>query len=328
MRRIPFIGVMITAVFSCAVTLGFPQQLSTTDIVGGRGGNEFSDFQPPAGARVAEVRIRSGDTIDAVQMAYVLANGRTVLGPMHGGSGGRFITVRLDSDEYLIAIMGRYGDTIDSMQITTNKRTTAQFGGNGGSQRYRIEVPAGSQAIGFTGRSGATLDAVGLVYTPLPRRRDYYPADQAMSGQLGQTQLAGGGGGRPFTDQNVPAGARITEVVVRSGDTIDAVQAIYVLPDGRSLQGEQHGNSGGNSHTFRLDRDEYIIGLAGRFGDTVDSMRIITNKRTSQVYGGRGGDRDFRIDVPPGSQAIGFIGRSGNTVDAIGLVYMRMGYRR
>lgn len=187
----PFMGILIIAVFSCAVTLGYPQQLSTTEIIGGRGGNEFSDFQPPAGARVAEVRIRSGDTIDSVQVAYILPNGRTVLGPMHGGSGGRPSTIRLSSDEYLIAIMGRYGDTIDSMQIITNKRTSTQFGGNGGSRRYRIEVPAGSQAIGFTGRSGNTLDAVGLVYTPLPRRRDYNPPDQAMSGQFSQTQIAG-----------------------------------------------------------------------------------------------------------------------------------------
>jgi hypothetical protein len=54
----------------------------------------------------------------------------------------------------------------------------------------------------------------------------------------------------------------------------------------------------------------------------VDSFRIHTNRRTSQVFGGRGGDRDFRIDVPDGNRATGFTGRSGEYVDAIGLTYV------
>ncbi len=327
MRQRLLWGVLLAAALSFGVSSGFPQQFSTTETVGGRGGNPFTDSQLPAGARVAEVRIRSGDTIDAVQIAYAVPNGRLALGQRHGGSGGRESTFRLDGDEYIIAIAGRYGETIDSMQIVTNKRASAQFGGNGGDRRYRIEVPSGSQAVGFSGRSGDTLDAVGLVYQPLPRGREN-PRSSRPASELGQTQLAGGGGGRPFTDANVPPGARISEVVVRSGDTIDAVQAIYALSDGRTLEGQQHGRSGGNSHTFRLDRDESVIGLAGRFGDTVDSLRIITNRRSSPVFGGRGGDRDFRIDVPPGNQAVGFCGRAGDTVDAIGLVYARMGYRR
>jgi hypothetical protein len=39
------------------------------------------------------------------------------------------------------------------------------------------------------------------------------------------------------------------------------------------------------------------------------------------MFGGRGGRSDFRIDVPPGSQAVGFAGRAGDYVDAIGLTY-------
>ncbi len=328
MQRSLLWGAIITSVLLFTVSFGLSQQVSTTEAVGGGGGNPFSDSQLPSGARVAEVRVRSGDTIDAVQIAYTLPNGRLALGPRHGGSGGHESTMRLDADEYIVAIAGRYGDTIDSMQIITNKRSSTQFGGGGGDHRYRIEVPAGSQAVGFSGRSGDTVDAIGLVYFVLPRRRENLPEGQPVSGQLGQTQLAGGGGGRPFADGNIPPGARITAVVVRSGDTIDAVQAIYALSDGRNLAGQQHGHSGGNSHTFRLNRDEYIIGLAGRFGDTVDSMRIVTNKRTSQVFGGGGGDKDFRIDVPRGNQAVGFTGRAGDTVDAIGLIYMQTGYRR
>ena len=106
---------------------------------------------------------------------------------------------------------------------------------------------------------------------------------------------------------------------VRAGDRVDAVQVIYALSDGRTSAGPRHGGGGGRENTFTLDSDEYIIGISGRYGDVLDSLRIHTNKRTSPTFGGAGGSNDFRIDVPSGSQAIGFVGRSGNTVDAIGL---------
>ncbi|MBZ5497514.1 MAG: hypothetical protein LAP85_14020 [Acidobacteriia bacterium] len=330
MRRASLYGVIVAALtlLLCAGMPGNAQQLSATDIVGGRGGDEFSDFQPPAGARVIEVRIRSGDKIDSVQMMYALADGRSVQGPRHGGSGGGLNTFRLDPDEYIIGLSGRCGDQVDSLRIHSNKRTSALFGGRGGNRDYRIDVPAGYQAVGFAGRAGDLMDAIGLIYTPVPRRRAILSPTQVAPARFAQTQLAGGRGGNPFSDQEAPEGARIAEVRVRGGDQIDAVQLIYLTLDGRLVEGPRHGGSGGNERIFRLDRDEYIIGIAGRCGDNVDSLRIITNKRTSEVFGGRGVSRDYRIDVPAGNQALGFAGRSGEYLDAIGLTYARMTYRR
>ncbi len=324
MRPMTGFGILVAAILLFDGTPGFPQQSSTTEIAGGRGGNEFSDLQPASGARVAEVRIRAGDTIDAIQMVYGLADGSTVVGSQHGGMGGRPAAFRLDADEYIIGLAGRYGNTIDSLRIITNKRTSQTFGGRGGSRDFRLDVPSGSQAIGFAGRSGNTVDAIGLVHASVPRGRNIFSAGQTASAQLNQTQLAGGRGGNPYADQEIASGARIAEVIIRAGNTINAVQAIYALPDGSYVDGTQHGSSGGRSYRFRLDPDEYIIGLTGRYGDTIDSLRIITNKRTSQTFGGGGGSRDFRLDVPSGSRAIGFAGRSGATVDAIGLVHTSM----
>jgi hypothetical protein len=110
-------------------------------------------------------------------------------------------------------------------------------------------------------------------------------------------------------------------VRIRAGDLVDAVQVMYALPDGRTSAGPRHGGRGGREYTFSLDGDEYITGISGRYGDLIDSIRIHTNKRTSPVFGGTGGSSDFRIDVPQGGQAIGFVGRSGARVDAIGLSY-------
>jgi hypothetical protein len=142
--------------------------------------------------------------------------------------------------------------------------------------------------------------------------------------QIEQTPIAGGRGGSEFSDRDLPPGARISEVRVRASERVDAIQAIYLLPDGRTIEGPRHGGWGGRESVFRLDSDEYIVGLSGRYGDGIDSLRIHTNKRTTQPFGGRGGNRDYRIEVPIQNQAVGFAGRTGEGLDAIGLAYSEL----
>jgi hypothetical protein len=287
----------------------FAQASGTTQVYGGNGGNAFTDPLIPTGGRVTAVQIRAGDRIDSVQFTYSLPNGTTTSGIRHGGSGGETTTFQLDDEEYIVGLSGKYGDTLDSLCIITNKRTSQVFGGGGGDRDYQISVPSGNQAVGFAGRAGDYLDAIGLVYMPVQTLQPL------------QTTLAGGGGGSPFADKEMAQGARISEIRVRAGDRIDGIQAIYTMSNGRVFEGAWHGGQGGKLSVFRLDSNEYIIGLSGRAGDQVDSLRIITNKRTSIAFGGGGGSRAYRIDVPSGTRATGFAGRVGDRLDAIGLTY-------
>ncbi len=288
---------------------GFAQQSMVTSVAGGQGGRPFSDTDIPSGARVLEVHVFAADWIDAVEMVYASQDGRVLTGPRRGGLGGQSYVFRLDSDEYIVGLSGRYGEYIDSLRIHTNKRTSPLFGGSGGSRDYRIDVAPGNQAVGFTGRAGQYLDAIGLIFAPITMR------------QVRQTTTAGGRGGSAFSDRDIPLGARISAVRVSSGNNIDAIQAVYTLRNGSVLEGPVHGGGGGRSTIFRLDQDEYIIGITGRYGIYIDSLSIRTNKRTSQVFGGRGGDRDFKIDVPAGCLGTGFAGRSAEYLDAVGLTY-------
>jgi hypothetical protein len=50
--------------------------------------------------------------------------------------------------------------------------------------------------------------------------------------------------------------------------------------------------------------------------------------KTSPLYGGPGGSDVFLIEVPTGSRVVGFIGRAGQYIDAIGLAHTRIGIRR
>lgn len=301
--------VLLAVAISGMSVLGFAQQPASTTVYGGQGGNPFSKMEIPSEARILEVNVYSGDWVDAVQVSYILPDGRTLNSPRYGGDGGQRRVFRLDSDEYIVGLSGRYGRYIDSLRIHTNKRTSPVFGGRGGDRDYNIELASGNYAVGFIGRAADYLDAIGLTYLPLALR------------DLPQTTLAGGGGGSAFSDRDIPQGARISAVRVRTGDFVDSVQMIYTLTDGRTFEGTVHGGRGGRSNVFQLDADEYITGISGRYGNYIDSLAIHTNKRTSPAYGGSGGNRDFRIFVPSGNQAIGFAGRSADYLDAVGLKY-------
>ena len=315
----------IIIVAALAIVLGSPlvlsQQSGSTNIAGGRGGNPFSDPQPAAGTRVTEVRIRSGEMIDAIQLVYVSVSGSSAVAGQHGGSGGRLNVFRLDADEYITGISGRCGDIIDSLQIRTNKKTSPIYGGSGGSRDYRIEVPNGTEATGFTGRSGERVDAIGLTFAPLNLRLGLGTSGQ---GQYPQTQLYGGNGGNPFSAQDIPSGARIAELRISASDLVESLQTVYVLTDGRTVEGTRYGGSVGRQRIFRLDADEYITRISGRYGNVINSLQIQTNKKTSPLYGGPGGGDVFLIEVPTGSRVVGFAGRSGALVDAIGLTYAQV----
>jgi len=310
MRNTLFGTIILLAILTFALSSsGFGQTPSQTQMAGGSGGNPFQDTSIAPDGRISEVRVSAGTMIDSIQAIYVLPDGRTVTGPLHGGPGGNANSFRLDSDEYIVGVSGRYGKNIDCLRIQTNKRTSPLYGGSGGRQDYSLTLSSGNQAVAFFGRSGNQLDAIGLVYAPV-----YLPV-------AGQTNTAGGSGGSAFADRQIPVGARISEVRVSAGNYIDGIQLVYTLQDGSTFEGPSHGGRGGAGNAFKLDPNEYIVGISGRCGEYIDSVIIRTNRRSSPQFGGNGGRSQYSIDVPSGNQAIGLIGRSGRYLDAIGLSY-------
>jgi Jacalin-like lectin domain len=88
----------------------------------------------------------------------------TVL-PQHGGNGGTLDTITLERGETIEQIRGRYSTTVNSITIQTNVRTLGPFGGGGGAADYVYTAPTGHEIIGFIGRSGALVDAIGVIIT-------------------------------------------------------------------------------------------------------------------------------------------------------------------
>ena len=296
--------------------IGWNNRLLVNECVGtsgGTGGAYFEERPLPAGARINKIWVRHDAHIIAVGISYEL-NGTTTDLPMHGGgSGGTLSEFRLDADEDVTDIYGRYGARVDSLVIQTNKRTSTPYGGGGGAVYYQYHVTQGLEFAGFAGRSGNEVDAMGWILTA---KGTTTPGQTFIS--MGPS---GGTGGDDFTDAPIPAGARIVKVRVRHGDRIDAVGLSYEL-NGTVVDMPMHGGGIGPPTEFPIASDDYIVGISGNYGSKIDSLIIQTkNNEYSVRFGGGGGSASYSYILSPDIEMVGFLGRAGDEVDAIGAVF-------
>ena len=130
----------------------------------------------------------------------------------------------------------------------------------------------------------------------------------------------GGESGRPFEDYTIPADARLTAIHVFAEWVLDALRFEYAGSDGQPGGNPPVGGLGGYHHVFYLDEDEYLLGISGRCGWYVDSVRFHTNKRVSDLYGGEGGEQAYQLMAPAGHEIVGLFGRSDWYIDALGVI--------
>jgi hypothetical protein len=142
---------------------------------------------------------------------------------------------------------------------------------------------------------------------------------------------SGGSGGAEFSDDAIPDAGKITEVRIRAGARIDAIQIVFeTRHHGDVHEMPQNGGNGGSLQVITLDADEFLIGLEGtvaktpskRPNHTVHRIRLRTNKQLFQTFGGDGEESyDFRYEAPPGTEIVGFTGRAGSELDAVGVIF-------
>jgi len=133
----------------------------------------------------------------------------------------------------------------------------------------------------------------------------------------------GGSGGQEFSDYAAPAGTAVCELHIFIGNYVDAIQLAYAGADDVLVRLPKIGGQGlpsAGRHVLTLDADESITGISGRSGKYVDSIRIHTNKRTSDSFGGHGGEHDYRFEVADNEEIAGFFGRADWFVDALGVI--------
>lgn len=138
---------------------------------------------------------------------------------------------------------------------------------------------------------------------------------------------SGGTGGTKFDDPPPPkAKIRQINIWVKKDDDNAIINGIQVeWSDGSSSK--THGSETRSpKHYVPLDDDEYLVGISGRYGDHLDYITFVTTKKECP-FGGKGGDVEFYYNTSddgvslPDVHIIGFLGRSGDTVDAIGCIF-------
>lgn len=150
---------------------------------GGAGGVTFSDYivmqnfvNNKQDFSVSKLKIRHGTYIDSIQTCWRLSSGEEIWGQMHGGNGGREDIIELGPSEYIEGIDGYSHGIIHMLGIHTNTRMFI-YGGTNGTVPYTYnpvereefsnEVIGGFgniALVGFWGRSGLYLDAIGPIY--------------------------------------------------------------------------------------------------------------------------------------------------------------------
>ncbi|XP_072956341.1 protein GOS9-like [Typha angustifolia] len=132
----------------------------------------------------------------------------------------------------------------------------------------------------------------------------------------------GGNGGGAF---DMGAATRLTDIKIRHGAAIDAIQIKYEV-DGKIKWSPQYGGNGGVLAEIDLKDGEFLTSISGYYGSfgniiVVRSLSFGTN--LNSTYGPYGVQQGTPFSIPlQAGKIVGFFGRSGALVDAIG-VYLR-----
>lgn len=132
---------------------------------GGQGGNPWDDG---VYSGIRQISIAYGDAVDSITFQYD-RNGNSIWSARHGGLGGtKKQTIQFDyPDEFLTSISGYYGYfgpgkplAVRSLTFHTN---SGKYGPYGQEQGTFFSTPtSGRKIMGFHGRSGWYLDAIGV----------------------------------------------------------------------------------------------------------------------------------------------------------------------
>ncbi|MET9429602.1 jacalin-like lectin [Streptomyces sp. NPDC003036] len=142
-------------------------KLRASDFFGGPHGTAFNDAAAlPSPVSPRTLTLRAAARLDAVALTH--DDGTTL---SHGGTGGTATSLTLAPGEHLTSVTLTRGvkdgrTRIFSAAFTTDENRTLTAGA-ATSDSVTYAAPAGWRIVGFTGRSGAEIDKLGVVYAPI-----------------------------------------------------------------------------------------------------------------------------------------------------------------
>jgi hypothetical protein len=124
------------------------------------------------------------------------------------------------------------------------------------------------------------------------------PVRDAFASTFSYCGPSGGVGGNFFSDLSISGehssdDRKLVEIRIRSGDFIDGIQTVYENQIGQRFESPWHGGTGGNLSVFKIDPDEYVTRISGKYGWYIDHLEIVTSKGRNKGWGGMGGAKNF-----------------------------------
>ncbi|CAN6991232.1 unnamed protein product [Brassica rapa subsp. trilocularis] len=246
--------------------------------VGPFGGNKGDAFDDGVLGYTGVKKVIVGENrngVDCIKIEY--EKDGTFETQMHGSVTGILKEFELNyPDEYITSIQGtysnvaRYNTTIVKTLTfkTSHGRTSPMFGNTAiFSTDFVMEGKAGAKLIGFHGRSGSALDAIGAHFF-------------ASASPLKHIEPRGGFGGNAW-DDGVYDGVRKISVGLNCGN-ISYVRFKYVK--GSTSVRHSHGKMSEEPKEFKVDYpNEYVTSVEGTYnfcGD-VTSLTFKTSKGES-----------------------------------------------
>lgn len=291
---------------------------------------------------VRQLQIVHGVNIDSIRIEYD-KDGTLVWSEKHGGSGGTKIDkIMLDwPDEFLTSMHGHYGNLqewgpvcVRSLTFESNKRS---FGPYGIEEGTLFSIPStGYKIIGFHGNCGWYLDSIGvhlqLIQAPTAplikeTKNEHIAKIEVYSfnnvKRMVKSGTWGGNGGSLFDDGAYDG---VRQIILTRNVGIVSIQICYEQK-GQYVWGSKNGGTGAfKSDTIFFDYPSELLtqitgyhGLAVLLGPEV--IKSLTFYTTKGIYGpfGEAQGRFFSSKLREGSVIVGFHGRKGLFIDAIGV---------
>lgn len=322
---------------------------------GGSGGTIFDDGVYTG---VWQINLTRAVGISSMKVLYD-RNGQAVWGNKHGFSGGVIpdkIIFDFPS-EVLTHITGFYDQAIimgptvvRSLTFHTNKRTYGPYGDEYGT--YFSTSFTNGRIVGFHGREGWYIDGIGVhvqegkvapqrfvsrptaltspasmhYNTPAPAQSETYADNEFAYGMVKEPVPMGPGpwggeGGRAW-DDGVYTGVK--QIYLMRGAFIGSIQVEYDR-GGYSVWSARHGNSGHITHRVKLDYPHEVLTCVYGYCNTsreegprvLRSLTFVTNRGKYGPFGDEGGA--YFSSATTEGKVVGFHGRSGQHLDAIGV---------
>ncbi|KAJ4903899.1 Jacalin-related lectin 22 [Raphanus sativus] len=287
-------------------------------ICGGEGGREWDDdvFEGVRKVYVGQDLSR----ISYIKFEYVKVDG-AVITREYGTIHQQPKEFELYPDEHIKAVEGSYKsvalcatEVITSLVFKTSKgRTSPTFGANLFGTKFIFEETQGKKIVGFHGRSGNALDAIGVYFaldsltTPTP---------------VYKLEAQGGTEGRVW-DDGFYDGVK-TMRIGQDNSRITYLECEYVK--GGKLETRCHGKKGEKQFEIVLVPGEYIKSVEATYDKTsffrntvLTSLKLETSAGRTSFFGYKTGkmfvlkQKDRRL--------VGFHGREGDAIDAVGAYF-------